>query len=155
MGDVFRKFVEISPLTWLFLELVFIGVFFVTFLPFWWIIVIYVIIGWVFLGFMALFAMQLNRIKLKLIPRLNVHKKNINEMSSLLSPNNFEIPEFLKLRLQRRSSLGRLLFGQPANKQELLFLGNTKGPSILVFGIRLIMILSAIYLSTSLFLLAT
>lgn len=151
MGEVLGDLVEISPRTWVALEVFFCFVFAVSFAPIKIIVIIYWIFGYALLLEMGIIAAHLNKMKLQLIPRVDKHHVAINESAPLLTTKNMEPPAFLKLKLQRRTKLGRFLFGTPANKHQLLFFGNTKGPELLIFVIRLLIILSAIYLSGLLF----
>ena len=150
LGDALGHLVEISPLTWGALEIFFTLVYIVSFIPYG-ITVGYFLLGWILLGWMAAIAIKLNQIKLKLVPRYqsNKHKElaTVNEGSSLLSGEQFQTPKFLSLKLRRRTTLGRILFGPAANKHQLLFVGTSKGPNILLFNIRLILLLSSIYMA--------
>jgi len=147
MGEVLGDLVEISPRTWLALELFFVFVYAASYLPYIGFVVVYFVFGWILLFWMALIAMQLNRIKLALAPRLKKNKA-VNESSGLLEASEFRPPSFLSLKLQRRTAIGRIFIHKaPANKHQLLFYGNSKGPALLVFMIRLVILLSAIYIS--------
>lgn len=151
MGEVLGDLVEISIRTWLCLEIFFALVYAVSYLPLYAIVLVYFIFGWFLFGWMLLISNTMNRIKLQLIPRINIHA-TVNESSNLLSQDLFSPPKYLNKKLERRTAIGRYLKGEPANKHQLLFtLADRKGPEFAIFLIRLIMLLSAIYISGLLF----
>jgi len=145
LGHALGDLVEISPLTWVCLEIFFTGVYIVSWFPFSFNIFMYFLWGWILLGWMAFIAVTGNQIKLSLVPRYNSRKGplSLNEGSALLG-EQFSPPKFLRLKLKRRTKLGKFLFGAPANKHQMLFVANRKGPEFMLFNIRLIVLLSSI-----------
>ena len=154
MGEVLAEIVEITPRTWLCLEVFFVGVYFASYAPYHILITLFFSFGFVLLAWILAISIKMTRIKNKLVPRLAV-RTSINEQTGLLEPKQFEDPLFLSERLVRRTALGKMIFGPPANKHERLFWFDSKGPELVVFQIRLIVLLCAIYISALVLICAT
>jgi hypothetical protein len=147
MGHVLAEIVEITPRTWLCLEVFFLGVYLVSFTPYFFFVTFFCLFGYILLAWIFTISFRMTRIRNKLVPRVKV-RSSVNEMTGLLEPKEFNDPLYLSERLYRRSTLGKIILGPPANKHERLFLFDSKGPQLIIFEIRLIVLLSAIYIST-------
>jgi len=143
MGEVLGDMVEISPLTWLLLELFFALGYAVTYTPGFVVLTMYFVFGWMLLAALVLVSIHLRQVYSGLVPELK-KSSSINETTGLLT--DLDDPDFLYLPLKQRSMLGRLFLGPPANKHQLLFIFDRKGKHFLVAVIRFIFLLVAIYI---------
>merc|ERR1712032_28558 len=96
---------------------------------------------------MLLLAVKLNRTKLKLVPLLDSNV-SINETTGLLDESSLRYPRFLReMKPCRRNGFSRHFYGKTSNKQERLFWFDSHGPEFAMFIVRLVILLSAIFLA--------
>lgn len=151
LGELLGEVVEINPWTWLVLELLFLIFWGVSNINETVLFIVVLVAAYTLLLVLYVVSKKLDRIRHLLIKAPSHERRKIlaeegaiNETTPLVSA---ERPPFLELTLRPRSALGEFFLGKPPNKHQMLFWFDRKGEEFLQMVLRVVLILSAIYVA--------